>query len=153
MSKNIIKENNTYPVSEYPFRPFEGCSPTFQIKRNESQEEAVKHDGDKPRVELLPSAALMEIAKALNFGAQKYEDENWRRGFAWKRLIGALLRHVLAWKDGEDKDAESGLSHLAHAGCCLLFLLEHEIKKLGTDDRHRPDATQERIDDRHKRKD
>ena len=27
------------------------------------------------------------------------------------------------------------MSHLAHARCCLAFLLEYEGKKIGTDDR------------------
>lgn len=30
----------------------------------------------------------------------------------------------------------AGESHLAHAACCLLFLLVHEIQGLGEDDRH-----------------
>jgi hypothetical protein len=33
------------------------------------------------------------------------------------------MRHVHAWRAGETKDPESGLHHLAHAGCCLLFML------------------------------
>ena len=28
-----------------------------------------------------------------------------------------------SWRDGEKNDLESGLHHLAHAGCCLLFML------------------------------
>lgn len=60
---------------------------------------------------------------------------NWRKGFTWGRLSGAALRHLFAWIGGEDKDPESGLSHLAHAGCCVLFALTHELQGLGTDDR------------------
>lgn len=96
-----------------------------------------KHDAGKPRPELLPSAALLEVAKVLEFGSRKYEDDNWRKGFKWKRLYGAALRHLLAHKEGEDKDPESGITHLAHATCCLLFLLEHELKGLGEDDRYK----------------
>lgn len=97
----------------------------------------VKNDAGKPRADLLPSAALLEVAKVLNFGATKYADNNWRKGFSWSRLYGAAMRHILAHKDGENVDSESGLSHLSHAACCLLFLLEHELKGLGNDDRHK----------------
>lgn len=99
--------------------------------------EGVKHDAEKPRMELLSRAALEQIALVMGFGAGKYTDHNWRKGFAWSRLYGAALRHLLAHMDGEDKDPESGLSHLAHLGCCVMFLLEHEQRNLGTDDRHR----------------
>lgn len=96
---------------------------------------AVKHDEQKPMVELLPPQALIEIAKALTHGANKYGKHNWRRGFTWCRLIGSLLRHVYAWLGREDKDPETGLSHLAHAGANILMLLDHEILGLGEDDR------------------
>jgi hypothetical protein len=36
---------------------------------------------------------------------------------------------------GEDKDPESGLSHLAHLGCCVVFLIWHEKYKKELDDR------------------
>jgi hypothetical protein len=38
------------------------------------------------------------------------------------------------WK-GEDNDPETGLSHLAHAMCCVMFLLSYHLRKVGTDDR------------------
>lgn len=97
----------------------------------------VKHDQEKPRTDLLPSAPLLAIAEVLTFGANKYSAHNWRGGFDYSRLLGSALRHILAYNDGEDKDSESGLSHLAHAACCLLFLLEQEAKGTGKDDRYR----------------
>jgi hypothetical protein len=98
---------------------------------------AVKHDSNKIPLELLPPEALVEIAKVLAFGAttKGYGRWNWAQGFAWSRLAGAALRHLFAWLGGENKDPESNLSHLAHLGCCVLFLLTHELKGLGDDDR------------------
>ena len=96
---------------------------------------ALKFDADKVRVELLSVDAMNEIAKVMTFGAKKYADHNWRNGFNWSRLYGAALRHLFAHLNGEDKDPESGLSHLAHAGCCIQFLIEHEVRGLGKDDR------------------
>lgn len=98
---------------------------------------AEKHDSQKVRVELLPFTALEEVGKAFTYGAKKYADHNYRRGMAWSRLLGAALRHLFAWARGEAADAESGLSHLAHAGACVLMLLDAELHQLGTDDRWR----------------
>jgi hypothetical protein len=95
-----------------------------------------KNDADKPRLALLPFEALVEVSKVLSFGANKYEVHNWRKGFKWTRLIDAALRHVFAWVVGEDKDPETGLSHLAHAVCGLLFLLTYELRGGGVDDRY-----------------
>lgn len=95
-----------------------------------------KYDHEKPRMELLSSIALEEIAKVMTFGARKYGDHNWRHGLKWSRVIAALLRHTFAFLNGEDKDSETGLSHLAHAGCCVMFLLEYEKRQKSYDDRY-----------------
>lgn len=102
--------------------------------------EALKYDGEKPRMELLPTAPMVEIAKVLTFGAKKYAAHNWRGGFDYSRLVGAAMRHLTAFNDGEDLDPESGLSHIAHLGCCTMFLLEQIEKGTGTDDRYKPEA-------------
>jgi hypothetical protein len=96
-----------------------------------------KNDADKVRWELLSVPAIREIAKVMTFGAKKYDAHNWRGGFDWSRLYGAALRHLTSHMEGDSIDSESGLSHLAHAGCCIMFLLEHEIRKLGNDDRYK----------------
>jgi hypothetical protein len=53
----------------------------------------------------------------------------------WSRYYGAALRHLNKWNSGVDVDDESGLPHLAHAGCCIAFLLASQISGHGTDDR------------------
>jgi len=97
---------------------------------------AIKFDNNKPRLDLLPSTALVEIAKVLGFGASKYAEHNWRRGLAYSRLIGAAMRHIAAYNDGESIDPESGISHIAHAACNLMFLLEFEKTQPNLDDRY-----------------
>lgn len=97
----------------------------------------VKLDRDKNRVDLLPVDALQEVGEVLTFGAKKYEEGNWARGegFKWSRLYRPALNHMWEWVKGNDKDPESGRHHLAHATCCLLFLLSHIIRGKGKDDR------------------
>ena len=96
---------------------------------------ADKFDGGKPPLGLISRRALEEEAKVMAYGVSKYGLHNWRKGMDFTRLADAALRHVYAFVDGEDVDEETGLSHLAHARCCLAFLLEYEGKKIGTDDR------------------
>ena len=96
-----------------------------------------KHDDDKLRYDLVPWDAMDEVTAVLTFGAIKYADRNWERGMNWGRLIGAAFRHVTKWAMGEKLDPETGKSHLAHAICCLLFLLAYEIRGIGHDDRPR----------------
>lgn len=103
---------------------------------------AVKFDQDKLPLHLLSTEAMNQTAAVLKFGAQKYAEHNWRKGFAWSRPLAAALRHITAFNAGEDRDPESGLSHLAHAACCIMFLLEFEKTHPHLDDRYRPDVPQ-----------
>lgn len=98
---------------------------------------AIKYDMGKPPLGLISRTALEQEAMVMAFGAKKYGMHNWRKGMDFSRLADAALRHVYAFLDGEDKDQETGLSHLAHARCCLAFLLEYEGKRIGTDDRYK----------------
>lgn len=89
--------------------------------------EGKKYDQDKLKVELLYKDLVNEledIAKVLSFGAKKYGSRNWQNlDNAQERYTAALIRHTNAFMKGELLDPESGLSHLAHAGCCILFLM------------------------------
>lgn len=99
---------------------------------------AIKFDQDKMPMHLLSNEALLQTAAVLKFGANKYAEHNWRKGFQWSRPLSAAMRHIHAFNAGEDKDPESGLSHLAHAACCIMFLLEFEKTHPELDDRYKP---------------
>ena len=91
--------------------------------------EGVKYDSEKPKMNLLPPKAIVEISKVLTFGAAKYDAENWRKlDDLQNRYTAGALRHIFAHMDGEELDPETNLSHLAHAMCCLLFKLEIELE-------------------------
>lgn len=96
-----------------------------------------KFDGDKPRMDLLDSDFLEEVASVLTFGAKKYAAHNWRGGIAYSRLIAAAYRHLGAINRGEDIDPESGLPHVAHLGCCVMFLSSMMRVKPELDDRYK----------------
>jgi hypothetical protein len=92
-----------------------------------NNKEGLKFDYNKPRWDLLPLDPIKEVVNALTYGAQKYGPENWRNvKNARSRYYSALMRHVVAWEAGEALDFESGISHIAHAICNLIFLYELE---------------------------
>ena len=92
--------------------------------------EGRKYDGEKPKMYLLPPKALLEVSKVLTFGAAKYDEHNWKKlDNIQNRYSGAALRHIFAHIDGEEYDEETGLDHLAHAICCLMFKLEVKLSE------------------------
>ena len=91
--------------------------------------EGKKYDGEKPKMYLLPPKTLLEVAKVLTFGAAKYDEHNWKKlDNLQNRYSGAALRHIFAHLDGEELDEETGLDHIAHAICCLMFKLEAKLE-------------------------
>lgn len=98
-----------------------GHIPTLDVLPTSGQ----KHDGGKLRWDLLPPEATEAVVKVLTHGAQKYGPENWRNvEEPRRRYYAAAMRHLNAWRQGFEADPDSGLPHLAHAICCLLFLVE-----------------------------
>ncbi len=90
----------------------------------------------KTPLQLLPPYALAQIALAHKEGAEKYGPWNWREtGVCATTYIGAIMRHLAAWQDGEDIDPDSGLSHLAKIGACCNILLDAEHCGKLVDDR------------------
>lgn len=109
------------------------CTP---ISVPENLTEGVKHDsGKSSRPELIPPEAIEALGTVLAFGAKKYADRNWELGMDWGRVFGAAMRHLWAWWKKEDKDPETGYSHLWHALTCIAFLIAYEQRKIGKDTR------------------
>lgn len=98
------------------------------------KDEAVKSDEGKTDWSLVPFEALEGMANVLTFGAKKYAAWNWQLGggFKWTRVLASTFRHLFAFARGEDNDPESGLSHISHAQCNLLFLAYY-IRNKGKD--------------------
>jgi hypothetical protein len=85
----------------------------------------MKYDNGKAPIHLVPSEAIISIAKVLGFGAEKYGENNWREDVdstTWGRTYSSLQRHLNSFWSGEDLDPESGLPHLDHALCQLMIL-------------------------------
>jgi hypothetical protein len=87
--------------------------------------EGMKNDKEKLRWDLLPISEVEEVVSVLTHGAKKYADNNWQVVVKDNpdRYFAACMRHIVAYREGEREDPDSGLLHLAHAICCLLFIM------------------------------
>lgn len=99
-----------------------------------------KHDQGKPQIHLVPTEAIEAAARALGFGAIKYDRWNYRGGITHTRLYDSVMRHMMEYLSGRSVDPESGLDPLDHAIAALSMLIWMR--------KHRPD-----LDDRYKEQD
>ena len=127
-------------------------------KRNQEEESqmgkaiAGRFSAGKMRFDLIAPWALAQLAGVYTYGAQKYDDDNWRKGLRWRKdVFACILRHVWKWFRGEKFDDESGLHHLAHAAWNCFTLMEYERNGVGIDDRNPYDLDLIGIEERNRR--
>lgn len=102
----------------------------------EEQGDSHRTDKGKAPVGLIAPEMWWALADVLKFGADKYEARGWENNpMPWMRSWASAMRHMLKWEEGEDKDQESGLSHLDHAACNLMFLIAYGRRGIGEDTR------------------
>lgn len=103
---------------------------TLESASTEAPSGGRKFDQGKNRLSLIPVKCLNAIMHVLEFGALKYEVDNWQKvPDASNRYYDAAIRHLFAWREGESIDPESGHYHLAHAACCVIFMLWFDLSK------------------------
>ena len=101
-----------------------------------------KDTAGKDPWDLLPMGPIQAIVQVLAYGAKKYSvfgeaGELIRSGIGnWKHVeqprekyYAATMRHLVSWRAGEIIDPETGLLHLAHAGCNVVFLLWFDLNR------------------------
>lgn len=95
----------------------------------------------KVPLHLVPPSATYHLAEAFADGARKYGPFNWRdKGVSASVYIAAMMRHVDAYRDGEDVSRDALVHHLGHVmACCAIILDAASVGKLN-DDRPTPGA-------------
>ena len=83
-----------------------------------------KADNGKTRLDLVSPTFIEAVGKIRTFGVQKYGDSDSWAKVEPQRYMAALLRHINAYRMGEETDRESGMPHLWHAACNLMFLID-----------------------------
>jgi len=106
-------------------------------------DQKIKADAGKPRLTLVPTRIIEDIAYVRMYGVGKYAEggeDGWKRVEA-SRYRDAAYRHFLAYlKDPKGVDAESGLPHRWHLECNLAFLAELEDRDEHTGGREKHPA-------------
>lgn len=103
---------------------------------NKIENGALRWSTGKTEVQRVPPSLIKAVARVLQKSSVKYPDSddgtaNWMRGMDYQGLIGNMMRHLLAFQEGEDLDKETGEHHLAHMVCNAAFILEFDVKGLG----------------------
>lgn len=87
----------------------------------------VKYDGGKAKWHLLPWREVGQVVDVLTWATVRpinpYPDDNWKDVKPRSRYWSAMFRHLTKRLLGQRNDPEDNLPHLAHAACCLLFLM------------------------------
>lgn len=95
------------------------------------EDQSNKADGGKTNPLLLEQDmvnALQVVNRVLDYGAEKYERAGWMK-VEPQRYDAAARRHRRSRDAGEVCDRESGLLHMAHEACNLLFQIELLVRE------------------------
>lgn len=90
----------------------------------------------KAPMSTVPATVLAEIGVAMLEGASKYGRHNYRAvGVRGSVYYDGVMRHLMAWWEGEDIDPDSGMSHVTKAITSLVVLRDAMMQRKFTDDR------------------
>lgn len=134
------------PIYEEPKPKLTGKRPehliqddiTYVPENVENSDTAVKFDNGKPRTDLMPPEAILGLADLYAVGARKYADRNWEKGMSYTRLLGALLRHALAYMSGEDYAPDDKQHHMLSVAWCAFALFTYHCRGMGEEWDDRP---------------
>lgn len=83
---------------------------------------AIRNKLDDVRYDLISSIALKRTAATYASGAERYGDNNWRKGIPFSNLLNHVIKHIFDYLEGVETDEDS----LAHACWGLMALMEQE---------------------------
>mgnify|MGYP003151237939 CR=1 FL=1 len=107
----------------------------LQREPSQGEEGGQRDNHGKPRHDLIAPEMLDGVAAVLAFGAKKYGERDWEKGLLWGGTLASTMRHLMVWMQREELDEESGLPHLDHAACNIMFLCAFARRGIGTDSR------------------
>jgi len=97
---------------------------------NTVEEKAMRFNEGKVQLSYMMDAdvAMKGMCKVMTFGAEKYARGNWKNAMDIQEVMDSLLRHMMAYNNGEVLDPESGLPHIDHIMCNAVFLATHGVR-------------------------
>ena len=125
MENRTIREEMAKEVDDF----------TKALLDRDRDEQALRYNQDKLQWSLVDFNSLEGMVRVLEYGADKYARDNWKKGMPVTKISESLMRHLFAFLGGEDIDPESGCRHISHVLCNAMFI-EYIIKeKSNYDDR------------------
>jgi hypothetical protein len=106
-------------------------------KKVDSQ--AMRFDDNKLRFDLIPPEVIIELARVYTMGSYKYNDDNWRQGMPWSKVIRPVFSHMYKWMSGIAIDSDTGCHNLIMVAWNALTLFMYELHKVGKDTRQKFD--------------
>ena len=103
--------------------------------REEEKGAALRFNSGKRQWSLVDWPSIEPMVEVLEFGAEKYAPDNWKKGLEIRGVMESMLRHAFAFLEGEDRDQESGLSHIGHIMCNAMFVEYYMKHYPGLDNR------------------
>ena len=127
-------QEHTRPAGECQAAPL--LYPFDAFRRRESENPKDRLGATKLPLGLFPAVAIAHGALALYDGKLKYGENNYRATQVRASIyLDAALRHLYKLYEGEDVDAESGISHAGHVLACLAIYLDAGAAGTLIDDR------------------
>ena len=111
------------------------------IKDKYSDSLGMKHDSGKLLYGCFTKGlapVIKGVVSVLSYGAQKYARDSWQTvPNGRQRYLDAFDRHMNDYNIGQDRDIESGLPHIFHAICNLMFVAWFDFQLNGGEDSYR----------------
>lgn len=95
------------------------------LNNGRNTDKALRYNEDKLRWSLVDWKSMEPMIQVLEFGAKKYEEDNWKKPMDKKQILNSAMRHLIAMMNGEEIDQESGLPHVGHLMCNAMFYSYH----------------------------
>lgn len=91
----------------------------------EQVEQADRYNNWKANWHLVSFDDIEPMVRVLEYWAEKYSENNWKKGFPKNKLLDCAQRHLIALYEWEEVDEESKQSHAAHVMCNMMMYLYH----------------------------
>lgn len=95
----------------------------------EAVDKSLRYNDGKPQWSLVHLKSLEPLVRVLEYGAKKYERDNWKKGLDPQEILDSIIRHIAELQSGEDRDKESGELHIGHIMANCMFYVYHKYVK------------------------
>jgi len=98
-----------------------------------TDDKALRYNEWKLQWHLLHIPFIEWVIKVLEFGAEKYSPDNWKKPMDRNTVLDSQMRHQAALMKGEEIDSDSGLPHIYHLACNAMFYSYHMLESPPTE--------------------